>query len=80
MKKIFNFWKKYSYLILPVFVIAGLFNSRVGMIAVICMAAPIVLSIFRGRFWCGNLCPRGCFYDKIVSRLRFKSSKLHTMC
>jgi polyferredoxin len=36
------------------------------------MVAPIVVSIFKGRFWCGNLCPRGNFYDRVVSKFSNK--------
>ena len=59
MKSILNYWKKYSYIILIAFIIIGLFDFRIGLIATLCMFAPIVVSFFKGRFWCGNLCPRG---------------------
>lgn len=68
MKKIFQLWKKYSYVALFAFIILSLFDFRLALAAIICMVAPIMLSIFRGRFWCGNLCPRGNFYDNVVSR------------
>jgi ferredoxin-type protein NapH len=72
MKNIALLWKKYSYLILIAFTIIGLFDLRVGLIAVICMAGPILISLFKGRFWCGNICPRGNFYDNIVSKFSKK--------
>lgn len=72
MKKIFGLWKKYSYVLLLAFIIVSLFDFRIGMVATLCMAAPIIVSIFRGRFWCGNLCPRGNFYDNIVSKFSNK--------
>ncbi|SHJ63497.1 4Fe-4S binding domain-containing protein [Clostridium cavendishii DSM 21758] len=65
-------WKKYSYLILMLFLIVGLFDFRVGLIATICMFAPVVVSFFKGRFWCGNICPRGSFYDNFVSKFANK--------
>lgn len=67
MKVLSNLWKKYSYLILIFFIIAGLFDFRVGLVAIICMIGPIIISLYKGRFWCGNICPRGSFYDNIVS-------------
>jgi polyferredoxin len=72
MKKIFELWKKYSYVLLLAFVVVSLFDFRIGMVAIICMIAPIIVSIFRGRYWCGNLCPRGNFYDNVVSRFSNK--------
>ncbi len=68
MKSFLGFWKKYSYVMLISFIMLGLLDLRIGIIAIICMVAPVILSIFKGRFWCGNLCPRGNFYDNIVSK------------
>jgi ferredoxin-type protein NapH len=68
MKKLFELWKKYSYVLLLAFVVVSLFDFRIGMAAIVCMIAPIVVSMFRGRYWCGNLCPRGNFYDNVISR------------
>ena len=49
-----------------------MFDLRFAIVAGICMVAPIVVSIFKGRFWCGNLCPRGNFYDRVVSKFSNK--------
>jgi polyferredoxin len=72
MNPILKVWKKYSYLLLIIFLIVGLFDFRIGLVATICMVAPIIVSFFKGRFWCGNLCPRGSFYDNIVSKFSNK--------
>ena len=68
MKKMLTLWKRYSFLALIAFVILGLFDFRIAIAAVVCMVAPIIVSLFKGRFWCGNLCPRGSFYDNVVSK------------
>ncbi|MDV3429102.1 MAG: 4Fe-4S binding protein [Bacillota bacterium] len=72
MDKILKFWKKYSFSLLFAFVLVGLIDLRFAAAAVICMIAPVIISIYRGRFWCGNLCPRGNFYDNIVSKFSNK--------
>lgn len=64
-----KFWKKNSYIFLVGFITAGLFDIRIALASIICMIGPIVLALLgKGRFWCGNICPRGGFYDNIVSK------------
>ncbi len=70
--ELFSLWKKYAYLILFIFLLLSLLDYRVGVLAVICMLAPIVVSFRRGRFWCGNLCPRGSFYDHVLAKFSRK--------
>ena len=72
MKKIAVLWKKYSYSVLFAFIIVSLLDFRIALAAIICMIAPVIISIFRGRFWCGNFCPRGSFYDSILSKYSSK--------
>ncbi|WP_041700866.1 4Fe-4S binding protein [Clostridium kluyveri] len=67
-----NFWKKYSFILLIAFILLGFIDLRFAIVAIVCMVAPIIVSIFRGRFWCGNLCPRGNFYDNVVSKFSGK--------
>lgn len=69
MKKLNSLWKKYSYILILLFIIIGLVDFSFAIIASICMVGPIVLAFFKGnRGWCGNFCPRGNFYDNIVSK------------
>ncbi len=72
MKKIFKLWKHYSFIVLFVFLIISLFDFRFALAAILCMTAPILVSIFKGRFWCGNLCPRGNFFDTVLSKFSKK--------
>lgn len=72
MTNFLKYWKKYSFMLLFIFVGLGLLDLRFALAAIVCMVAPIIVSVFKGRFWCGNLCPRGNFYDNIVSRFSKK--------
>jgi len=54
---------------LPVIVIGGLFYPLLGYLVVAMMAVFLTLSIFKGRYWCWHLCPRGAFLDMVLSRL-----------
>ena len=40
-----------------------------GFSVPVVMLTGIVGSLFNGRFVCGHLCPRGSFYDRLVSRV-----------
>lgn len=72
MEKFLQLWKKYSFFMLIGFVVLGLFDLKFAAAAAVCMIAPVVVSIFKGRYWCGNLCPRGSFYDNLVSKFSNK--------
>lgn len=66
-------WKKYSFIILIVFIVGGIFNIKIAMAAIVCMLGPLILALLgKGRFWCGNICPRGSFYDNIVKKVSNK--------
>ncbi len=56
------YWIIFAYLIL------GWFFPVVGWAAVICMVGPVLTSIWRGRWWCGHVCPRGNMYDRLLSK------------
>jgi len=72
VEKFLRLWRRYSFILLIAFIALGLLDLRFALLAAICMVAPIVVSIFKGRFWCGNLCPRGNFYDNVVSKFSNK--------
>jgi len=57
---------------LPVIVIGGLFYPVLGYLVIAMMASLIILSFFKGRFWCWNLCPRGAFLDIVMPKLSLK--------
>ena len=56
------------YWIIFAYIIIGWFYPVIGLLALICMIGPVLTSIWRGRFWCGNVCPRGNMYDRLLSK------------
>lgn len=56
------------YWILIVYLIVGFFYPVIGFLAVICMIAPVAFAVRKGRWWCGNACPRGNFYDRLLAK------------
>lgn len=72
-----NNFNKYYWPIILLFILGGLFyNPAIGLLAIICMVAPIVTAIFKGRMWCGRFCPRGSFFDQILTRIGAKNRKI----
>lgn len=54
--------------LLPLIVVGGLFIPVLGYLVLGMMVFFSILSFFRGRYWCWNLCPRGAFLDIVMSR------------
>jgi len=55
--------------LLPLIVIGGLFQPLLGYLVIAMMASLLVLSYFKRRYWCWNICPRGAFLDIALSKL-----------
>ena len=47
------------YWIIIAYILLGWFFPVIGLLALICMIGPVLTSIFKGRWWCGHVCPRG---------------------
>ncbi len=56
------YWILFAYLVL------GYFYPVIGLLALICMIAPVAFAVSRGRWWCGNACPRGNMYDRLLAK------------
>lgn len=67
--------KKYHsilYGVLVAFLFIGVYYPWAGLAALICMIAPVAVGFYRGRYWCGNFCPRGSLFDHLVSKYSLK--------
>lgn len=51
------------------FLAVGVFYPAIGLLAIFCMLAPVVMAPFKGRYWCGNFCPRGSLYDNVIAKI-----------
>ena len=69
-----NFHRHYAtkglplYWILFAYLVIAWFYPVIGLLALICMIGPVLTSIWRGRYWCGHVCPRGSMYDRLLSK------------
>ncbi|MBZ4655330.1 MAG: flavodoxin reductase family protein [Peptococcaceae bacterium] len=64
--RIFNNFKKISWTIVPVIAIGGLFYPKLGLLLIPIMLTIMTLGFFKGKYWCGNLCPHGSLFDFIL--------------
>jgi ferredoxin-type protein NapH len=60
--------QRWTWWVLPVIVIAGWWYPVLGYFIPLCMVAGIGVALFRGRAWCDWVCPRGSFWDRVLSR------------
>lgn len=65
-------WRQWVWISLIVFGIIGIMFPIVGVIALLCMLAPVVTAFWGGRTWCGYFCPRGSFYNHFLAKITLK--------
>ena len=53
----------YLGMIVLIVSIGGIFIPKLGYILLLVFATLLIIAPFRGRWFCGNLCPRGSFVD-----------------
>ena len=58
--------------ILPFILIAGWWIPILGYFIPLCMVAGVGIAVFKGRYWCDWLCPRGSSLDLVLSRVSLK--------
>jgi ferredoxin-type protein NapH len=53
----------YLGIIVLIISIGGIFYPKLGYFLMLVFATLMIIAPFRGRWFCGNLCPRGSFVD-----------------
>ena len=59
---------KILYTVVPIS-FGGFFYPKLGLILYPMFMIIMVSGFVRGRFWCGNLCPRGAFLDIVAHKI-----------
>ncbi len=64
----------WSFIIMIAFFVLSFIDRRFGILGLVCLAVPILLSLFGyGRAHCSHLCPRGSFLGKVVKHISLKN-------
>ncbi|GAW91692.1 4Fe-4S binding protein [Calderihabitans maritimus] len=72
-----NSFNKWYWPILLLFILGGLFyHPAIGLLALVCMIAPVITAPVKGRMWCGRFCPRGSFFDQVLTRIGPKNRRI----
>ena len=62
-------WKNIIWPLVPIVSFGGFLFPKLGLILFPMFLIIMVSGFFRGRFWCGNICPRGAFLDVVVQKI-----------
>lgn len=62
--------------LVPLVIVAGYYWPYLGYLAIGFMLLMFVLVRFRGRFYCGWICPMGGFHDRVLAKLSRKRAML----
>ncbi|AEH44720.1 hypothetical protein Thein_0843 [Thermodesulfatator indicus DSM 15286] len=63
---------KIQWALLPIFLIAASLGWKyhwLGFVVPVAMIVGMVGGLLRGRYVCGNLCPRGAFLDRLLAKI-----------
>jgi ferredoxin-type protein NapH len=63
----------YLGIIVIIVSIGGIFYPKLGYFLLLVFGSLMVIAPFRGRWFCGNLCPRGSFVDFWIGPISKKS-------
>ncbi len=64
--RIFTPIRKYAWIFVPIVAFGGLWLPKLGLFMIPIMVALAVIGFFKGKYWCGNLCPHGSLFDRLV--------------
>ncbi|MFZ5765014.1 MAG: 4Fe-4S binding protein [Thermodesulfobacteriota bacterium] len=62
--------------LVPLVIIGGAIQPYLGYVAVSMMLVMFIMTLFRGRFYCGWICAMGAFHERILSLISLKRPML----
>ena len=65
--RVFTTLRKYGWIFTVLVALGGSFvEPKLGLGVIGIMAGLIGTSFFKGRYWCGNICPHGSLFDSLI--------------
>jgi len=64
--RVYTSIRKYAWLFVPLVAFGGLWYPKLGLLMIPIMLSLMVLGLFRGKYWCGNICPHGSLFDGVI--------------
>ena len=49
--------------------VGGQFIPKLGLLVPFLMVGMMIMSMFTGKYWCGNFCPHGSYFDNLVQKI-----------
>ncbi len=68
-ERTFSWVRRYGWTITLLIGIGGQFLPHLGLLVPLIMVAMIAMSLAKGKYWCGNFCPHGSFFDELVLKI-----------
>lgn len=65
----FSLLRKYAWIFTLTVAIGGLWFPKLGLLVLPVIAGLSFTAFFKGRYWCGNICPHGSFFDSLLMPL-----------
>lgn len=65
----FSTVRKSAWLVALAVAVGGQFYPPLGLLVPLIMVSLVGMSLFKGRFWCGNFCPHGSYFDFLLQPL-----------
>lgn len=62
----FSKLRKYGWIFTVLIAIGGQWVPKLGLLVLLVMLGLTVTSLFKGRYWCGNVCPHGSLFDSLL--------------
>jgi ferredoxin-type protein NapH len=67
-KRAWHHYSNWLWMVMVAVIVGGVFYPLIGLAVAICFVGAIVSGVVMGRKWCGTVCPRGNFWDRIMSK------------